>query len=656
MIRKEQFSNFTLRAVNHLIAFSFGLSLTGLLVAQDTVEWTTLGNDFAHTRSTPATQITPQNFGELEVAWTWDGASFEAQSGRATPSYINGRLYTVAGARRHVVAIDPKSGATIWSYREPDTGRWDYSMRADYGKGVGYANIDGRDVIYIISPGFFLTALDAETGRPLEGFGEPVPVEGFPETGVVDLLKDLGHPYDPYEGIPLERGYITSSSPPIIVNDVVVVGNSAEQGYHQSRIENVPGDILGYDARSGEFLWKFNVIPQPGEYGHETWQNDSWQYTGDISSWAPISADPELGQVFIPTNGVTIDYYGGHHPGDNLYGTSLISLDARTGERVWHFQMVHHDIWNFDTPTAPILLDTDAGPIVAQATKQGYVYVFNRETGEPIWPIEERPVPQTDTPGEWTSPTQPFPTKPAPFDRQGFSEDDLIDFTPEIRARAAEVASQYRMGPIYAPPSLANHPDGTRGMLSLPTSTGGSNWEGGALDPETGHLYIGSYTRATVLALVEGGNRSDMDYIRGGGGAQVAPGVSIVKPPWGRITAIDLTTGEHAWMIANGDTRPRIAQALELELADLPRTGKPSRAGLLVTSTLLFAGEGISGDPVFRAHDKATGNILAEIEIPGTQVGLPMSYMYEGKQYVVVAIGRRGQPAEIIALALPDEE
>ena len=295
-----------------LIKLMLSLFIPGSVMSQDTIEWTTLGNDYAHTRSTAATQITPENFGDLEVAWTWDGASFEAQSGRSTPSLINGKLYTVAGARRHVVAIDPKSGATIWSYREPDTGRWDYSMRADYGKGVGHANIDGRDIIYIISPGFFLTALDGETGRPLEGFGEPVPIDGFPTTGVVDLLKDLGHPYDPYEGIPLERGYITSSSPPIVVNDVIVVGNSAEQGYHQSRIENVPGDILGYDARSGEFLWKFNVIPQPGEYGHETWENDAWQYTGDISSWAPISADSELNQVYIPTNGVTIDYYGGH--------------------------------------------------------------------------------------------------------------------------------------------------------------------------------------------------------------------------------------------------------------------------------------------------------------------------------------------------------
>ena len=386
---------------NFISGFAALLLLSpALVMSQDTIEWYTLGNDYAHTRYTPAAEITAENFQDLEVAWVWDGASFNAQSGRSTPSYIDGKLFTVAGSRRHVVAIDPKTGETIWSYREPNTERWEYSMRADYGKGVGYTEIDGRGVVYIISPAFFLTALDAETGAPLEGFGRPVAVEGFPETGVVDLLADLGHPYDPYEGIPLETGYITSSSPPIVVNDTVIVGNSAEQGYHQSRIENIPGDMLAYDARTGAFKWKFNVIPRPGEYGHETWENDAWQWTGDVSSWAPISADPANDLVYIPTNGATIDYYGGFRPGDNLFGTSLIALRASTGERVWHFQMVHHDIWNYDTPTAPVLLDLNMPgrgqvPAVAQVTKQSFVYAFNRLTGEPLWPIVEREVPQS---------------------------------------------------------------------------------------------------------------------------------------------------------------------------------------------------------------------------------------------------------------------
>ena len=306
-------------------------SAGSLLAAQDDVEWFTLGNDYANTRYTTSGEITAENFGELEVVWEWDGASLGAASGRSTPSYINGTLYTVAGARRHVVAIDPKTGEQLWSYRLPNTGRWEYSMRADYGKGIGYSEVDGKGVIYMITPGFFLTALDAETGAPLEGFGQPIPIDGFPESGVVDLLADLGHPYDPYEGIPLETGYITGSSPPIVINDTVIVGNSAEQGYNQARIENIPGDILGYDKRTGEFKWKFNVIPRPGEYGHETWENDAWQWTGDVSSWAPISADVENDLVYIPTNGATIDYYGGFRPGDNLFGTSLIALNASTG-------------------------------------------------------------------------------------------------------------------------------------------------------------------------------------------------------------------------------------------------------------------------------------------------------------------------------------
>ncbi|MDP5070243.1 MAG: PQQ-binding-like beta-propeller repeat protein, partial [Congregibacter sp.] len=303
--------------------------------------------------------------------------------------------------------------------------------------------------------------------RPLEGFGKPVPVDGFPKTGVVDLLADLGHEYDPDKGIPLERGYITSSSPPIVVNGVVVVGNSHEQGYNQSRIENVPGDILGYDARTGKFLWKFNVIPQPGEFGHDSWESDAWKYTGDISSWAPLSADQERGIVYVPTNGVTIDFYGGFHPGDNLFSTSLIALDVKTGKRVWHSQLVHHDIWNYDIPTAPILLDVSRNgetvPVVAQVTKQAMVFTFNRETGEPIWPIEERPVPAGVIPGEKLSPTQPFPTLPLPFEMQGLTHADLLDFTPELRQRAIEILDDYQIGPMFMAPL---HRDNDLGKLA----------------------------------------------------------------------------------------------------------------------------------------------------------------------------------------------
>ena len=489
------------KCIKAVALISFLLSGSGsLFAAQDDVEWFTLGNDYAHTRYTSSSEISSENFSELEVMWEWDGASLGAVSGRSTPSYINGTLYTVAGARRSVVAIDPKTGETLWSYRLPNTGRWEYSMRADYGKGIGYSEVDGKGVIYMITPGFFLTALDAETGAPLQGFGKPVPIDGFPESGVVDLLADLGHPYDPYEGIPLETGYITGSSPPIVVNDTIIVGNSAEQGYHQSRIENVPGDILAYDKKTGDFKWKFNVIPKPGEYGHETWENDAWQWTGDVSSWAPISADVENDIVYIPTNGATIDYYGGFRPGDNLYGTSLIALNASTGERAWHFQMVHHDIWNYDNPTAPVLMDLNVEgqgevPAVMQVTKQSFVYAFNRLTGEPIWPIIERPVPQSTVPGEVLSNTQPFPTKPEPYDIQGVSINDLVDWTPELRQQAINAFADYQMGPLFNPPIQRGHESGKRAAMFCPGGGGGANITAPAVaDPTTGYLYVSSHS------------------------------------------------------------------------------------------------------------------------------------------------------------------
>ncbi len=650
-----------------LIVLTAGLALlSGAAWSQDTIEWTTLGNDFAHTRSTAAEQITPENFGDLEVAWVWDGASFEAQSGRSTPSYINGRLYTVAGARRHVVAVDPATGATIWSYREPDTGRWSYSMRADYGKGVGYANIDGRDVIYIISPGFFLTALDAATGRPLEGFGGQVPVEGFPETGVVDLLADLGHPYDPYDGIPLERGYITSSSPPIVVNDVVVVGNSAEQGYNQSRIENVPGDILGYDARSGEFLWKFNVIPQPGEYGHESWENDAWRYTGDISSWAPISADPELGIVYIPTNGVTIDYYGGHHPGDNLYGTSLIALDAATGERAWHFQMVRHDIWNYDTPTAPILLDvtTDSGlmPIVAQATKQGYVYAFHRQSGEPVWPIEDVPMPASTVPGEQLAETQPIPTRPAPFEYVGSSEELLADFTPEIRAQALDAVGDFVMGPVFNPPILRNDPSGKAAALMCPSGAVNITHPPVA-DPDSGVMYIISRYSCGARTLVSGEEADTYyeaptgatlsRYAAGNGGRSPRhpAGIPLWKPPYSRITAIDMNSGEHLWMIPAGYTPDRIRDLPALAGVDIGNTGSGAVGPMVVTGNMLIHAN-VTGDgtPHLFALDKMTGEELARVEVPAISRYGMSSWVHEGRQYVILQTG-----SSLTAMTLPQE-
>ena len=613
-------------------------------------------SDSAHTRYSPADQIDATNFNDLEEAWVWDGASFDGQSGRSTPSYIDGILYTVVGPRRYVVALDPRSGETLWTYREPHTRRWEYSMRKDYGKGVAYTKIDGRGIIYIISPAFFLTALDAKTGRPLEGFGKRVPVAGFPDTGVVDLLADLGHPYDAYEGIDLERGYITSSSPPIVVGDVIVVGNSAEQGYNQSRIENIPGDILGYDARTGKFLWKFNVLPGPGEFGHETWEDDAWKWTGDISSWAPLSADQERGIVYIPTNGATLDFYGGHRPGDNLFSTSLIALDVKTGKRLWHFQMVHHDIWNYDTPTAPVLLDVAMDgktvPIVAQATKQSFVYAFNRVTGEPLWPIVEKPVPVSKIPGEQLAETQPFPTKPAPYDIQGLTDDDLIDYTPRLRQAAIDILKDWDTGPLFQPPLHRDNPEELQGSLWCPGDVGGVNIDAPvAADPNSGILYVPSRTNCTTRVIASGQERDDLLAEPTGthiaryaalrfAGIRGPDNLPLFKPPYSRITAIDMNTGEHLWVIPAGETPERVLNHPELKDMNIPTTGTGSAPTLLVTDTLLmYASAASDGTPHLFAVDKATGKQVGKVEVGARVRYGMMTYVHEGKQYVVLQTG-----------------
>lgn len=632
-----------------VLSILVGLDSTGASAQSGTLSgtWPVYGGDPGHTRYAPLDQIDARNVGALEIAWRWSAADFGENPlirSATTPLMVDGVLYATAGVERSVVAIDAGTGETRWEWGLEEGRRLELAPRANPGRGVAYwADERGRGRILALTPGYQLVALDAVTGRPVADFGE---------NGVVDL--HVGH--RTREGVDLV-GSIGASSPPAVVGDVVIVGSAHHVGMRPPSRVNTPGDVRAFDVRTGAELWSFETIPDAGEEGNETWLEDSWRYTGNAAVWAQISWDPETGYVYLPTEAATGDYYGGHRPGDNLFSTSLVCLDSRTGEKVWHFQIIHHDIWDWDNPTAPILADlvVDGRPrkVVAQLTKQGWVYVFDRMTGEPVWPMEERPVPQTDVPGEWTAATQPFPTRPAPFERQGFSEDDLIDFTPEIRARALEIARSYRMGPIFTPSSLADAPDGTRGTLSLPGSLGGANWEGGALDPETGLLYVGSHTSPSVLSLVPGGDLSDMDYIAGPARAQLAPGIPLVKPPWGRITAIDLTSGEHAWMVPNGRTPPHVAERLGLDPALVPQTGQTSRAGLVVTRTLLLGGEGASGDPIFRAYDKATGEVVAEIPLPAPQVGLPMTYMHQGRQYVVMSVGGNGEPAELVALALP---
>ena len=642
-----------------MLALATGLALTTAPAAAQrgaaAGEWRFYGGDAGSTRYAALDQINRDNVASLEVAWRWQAANFgpaPEYNYRTTPLMVDGVLYATAGYRRTVVAIDAGTGETLWTYRLDDGDR--AAPRRNSGRGVAWW--DPPEVaprIFMVTPGFQLVALDAATGRPIQDFGSD---------GVVDLRLELGREVD------LVTAPIGSSSPPIVVGDVIVIGSALPSGGAPPAPEMPPGHVRGYDAFTGELRWIFHTIPQPGEYGNETWEDGSWEYTGNAAVWTALSADPELGYVYLPVELGTGDYYGGHRPGDNLFSQSIVALDAATGERVWHFQTVHHGIWDYDPPAAPVLADLVVEgreiPAVALITKQTFTFVFDRRTGEPVWPIEERPVPQTDVPGERTAPTQPFPTKPPPYDRQGVDPDEIIDFTPELRAEAQEILAQLRIGPLYEPPSVPIE-GGTQGTLMVPGSLGGANWPGGALDPESGYLYVQSATAPSVIALSREPDVSTMDYIRGGGlrlrqggGPQ---GLPLFKPPWGRVTAIDLNRGEIAWQVPNGDAPDYVKNHPALEGIDVGRTGRPDRGGVLATSTLLFAGEGGgmfaafgSGGNRLRAHDKATGEVLAEIELPANQTGLPMTYMHGGRQYIVVAVGARRHPAELVALALPE--
>jgi glucose dehydrogenase len=699
-------------------------------------QWRTLGGDIGHTRYSPLDQITPANFETLKEAWKFSPLDVVGpMTARATPSYVGGKLLSVAGPRRHVVSIDPTSGKLLWNWVEPPTYRSKYSMRTAYGKGVAYGEVNGKGVVYIATPGFFLVALDADTGQPLPNWGKTVDLPGFPKTGVVDLAEDLIRDWDPWirrkqkynanEGVPLELGYITSSSPPIVVNDVVIVGNSAEQGYHQTRQENVPGDILAYSARDGKFLWKFHVIPRPGEVGHETWENEAWRTTGDVSSWAPLSADPERGIVYIPTNSATVDMYGGFRPGNNLFSASLIALDVKTGKRLWHYQMVHHDIWNYDTPTAPIAMDVTVNgrriPAVFQATKQAILYAFNRVTGQPIWGFEEKPVPASKVPGEKLSPTQPFPIKPAPYEFIGRSADNLIDYTPQIKELALQRATEQRLfAPPFNPVVHRGNTDGLTGGRFYPGETGGTNiTHPPAADPTTGIIYIPSHsgggnrlvvpgseldcwgqTGTTVSAWVATSAVCPAESVRaaaelypeaaqkagvkpptgssapseegGGGGAgrggagrggpattaandPLAGFPSLFKGPLGRITAIDLNTGNHLWVIPNGDAPTAQQDAIRNHplLKGVPNVnpnlGRQGVGPAIVTATMLLSpGQTADGATKLFAIDKKTGERRGTLATPGLSRYGMMTYMHQGKQYIVIQVSNALQ-----AFALP---
>ena len=616
-------------------------------------EWLQHRGDYGSTNYSALDQINAGNVKNLKIAWRWKTDNFGPVPEyyfKSTPLMAKGILYTTAGTSRAVAAIDAQTGETIWTYRFDEKARRSSVPRQNSGRGVAYwsSPMRDKDRIIFITPGFYLIALDAATGQPIQNFGE---------NGIVDLKKGLSNDSS------VLSATIGSTSPPVIVNDVIVIGSSFPVGLAPVSKKQVRGDILGYDVHTGRKLWTFHTVPQAGEEGNETWKDSSWKYTGNTGAWAPLTADPALGYVYIPIEAPTGDFYGGHRPGNNLFSQSLVCLNARTGKKVWHYQIIHHDIWDYDLPAPPVLADIVVGgkPIkaVVQLTKQAFAFVFDRVTGKPVWPIEERPVPKSTVTGEWSSPTQPFPTKPAPYDRQGFSEDYLVDFTPEIKKEAINIIKQYKTGPLFTPVIVYNPPV-KLGTLTLPDAQGGANWQGGVFDKETGILYVSSSTVLRPMSLEHSPELSDMDYIAFMGSSKIGPyGLPLIKPPYGRITAINLNTGEHQWMVANANTPQWVKDNPALKGLTIPATGIPDRVGMLVTKTLLFAGEGsgmygsdFPGGNKLRVYNKATGAVITEFELPASQCGVPMTYSVNGKQYIVLAVGAPGHAGELVAISL----
>ena len=624
------------------------------------VEWRTYGADLASTRYLPLDQINANNFSKLKVAWRFKTDSlgpapeFNFQS---TPLMANGMLYSTGGTRRAVFALDAATGELKWVYSVDEGKRAEVSPRRLSGRGLTYWTDGRNERIVYVTIGYQLVELDAKTGRPVAAFGRD---------GVVDLKLDDDQKVDPI------YGDLAFQSAPIVTKDVIVVGAALSTGNVPKSKRNEKGYVRGYDVRTGKRLWTFHTIPAPGEFGNDTWLNDSWAYTGNTQSWAQMSADEQLGYVYVPTAPPTNDNYGGDRPGNNVFGTSLVALDVKTGKRIWHYQIVHHDLWDWDLPCAPILADitVDGRTIkaIAQPTKQAFVYVFDRVTGQPVWPIEERPVPKGDVPGEWYAGMQPFPTKPPPFDRQGIGPDNLIDFTPELHEQALRIIANYKIGPLFTPPVVSKW-EGPRATLILPSETGGANWMGGAIDPDTNLMYIFSESSIFPLGLVHDATKSDQAFIMGtasppAGEARdsglAVQGLPLVKPPYGRITAIDLNRGTIAWQIAHGETPDTVRNHPALKGLAIPRTGRPGRIGTLVTKTLVIAGEGGfftlpdgRRGAMLRAYDKASGKEVGAVYMPAPETGSPMTYVFNREQYIVVAISGGTYSGELVAFKLP---
>jgi len=650
-------------------------------------DWRTWGGDLANTRYASLDQISAANFNNLEIAWRFKTENLGPRpefNFESTPLVVNGVLYSTAGTRRAVVALDAATGELLWVHGENEGPRGTNAPRILSGRGLAYWT-DGREErIFYVTPGYRLVALNAKTGAPTTTFGR---------NGIVDLKEEDDQDID------LVTGEVGLHATPLVSKNVVVVGAAHRPGGVPRGRTNVKGFVRGYDARTGKRLWIFHTIPLIGEFGNDTWEKDSWKYTGNAGVWGQMAIDEDLNMAYLPVELPTGDFYGGNRPGAGLFGESMVAVDLTTGERKWHYQFIHHGLWDFDMAAPPILADivVNGRPIkaIAQPTKQSWLYVFDRTNGQPVWPIVERPVPKGDIPSEWYSPTQPFVTKPPAYDRQGVTIDDLIDFTPELRAEAVKLVSKYKIGPLYTP-AVVSKVDGPLGTLMLPSAGGGANWPGGAYDPETHMLYVYSQTTPTSLGLVPAPQGNDFGLVAGtaaapsgrgaapAGGASAPPagrgrgaaeggegagpgnplnvrGLPLIKPPYGRITAIDLNRGEIAWYVAHGETPDNVRNHPDLKGLSIPRTGQSGVIGTLVTKTLVVAGERqfttTADHPrgaMLRAYEKASGREVGAVFMPAPQTGSPMTYMLNGKQYIVVAVGGANFPGELVAYRLAD--